>query len=71
MTSASADGSLSVTGLEAAAIGELAFARGVVLHEITPRTASLEEAYMELTDDSVEYRATRTNARNETERSAA
>ncbi|GLZ80735.1 ABC transporter ATP-binding protein [Actinorhabdospora filicis] len=51
------DAALSVTGLEAAKIGELAFARGVVLHEMTPRTASLEEAYMELTEDSVEYRA--------------
>ncbi|MEV0645004.1 ABC transporter ATP-binding protein [Phytomonospora sp. NPDC050363] len=70
---AAADGSLSVSGMEASAIGELAFARGVVLHEITPRSASLEEAYMELTDDSVEYRATRTSPRaaETPERSAA
>jgi len=71
VVAAAEDGSLSVTGMEAAAIGELAFARGVVLHEITPRSASLEEAYMELTDDSVEYRATRINARGEAERTAA
>ena len=30
---------------------------GIALHELTPRHASLEEAYMELTHDSVEYRA--------------
>ena len=51
------DGALSVGGMAAPAIGELAFARGVVLHEITPRSASLEEAYMKITDESVEYRA--------------
>ncbi|MEV6103501.1 ATP-binding cassette domain-containing protein [Streptomyces sp. NPDC051940] len=51
------DGSYLVTGLPAARVGELAFAHGVRLHELTPRTASLEEAFMELTADSVEYAA--------------
>ncbi|WP_207930528.1 ABC transporter ATP-binding protein [Streptomyces hainanensis] len=51
-----ADGVLSVTGLKAAAIGELALRQGVPLHELTPR-ASLEEAFMELTADRVEYTA--------------
>jgi len=51
------DGGLAVTGLEAAAIGDLARAHGVTLHELTPRHASLEEAFMELTRDSVDYRA--------------
>jgi ABC-2 type transport system ATP-binding protein len=46
---------LSVTGLDAPRIGEIAAANGIVLHELTPRLASLEEAYMELTADSVEY----------------
>jgi ABC-2 type transport system ATP-binding protein len=46
---------LSVTGLPAARIGELAAAGSVVLHELTPRVGSLEEAFMELTADSVEY----------------
>jgi len=46
---------LSVTGLEAPRIGEIAAANRIVLHELTPRLASLEEAYMELTADSVEY----------------
>ncbi|MFF3441903.1 ABC transporter ATP-binding protein [Streptosporangium sp. NPDC002721] len=46
---------LEVTGLEAGRIGELAFAHGIALYELTPREASLEEAFMELTDDSREY----------------
>ena len=46
---------LSVTGLDAPRIGEIAAANRIVLHELTPRLASLEEAYMELTADSVEY----------------
>ncbi|MPZ24307.1 MAG: ATP-binding cassette domain-containing protein [Dehalococcoidia bacterium] len=54
---ASADGVLAVAGLEAARIGEVAAANGVVLHQLTPRRASLEAAFMELTRDSVEYHA--------------
>ncbi|QEU95369.1 ABC transporter ATP-binding protein [Streptomyces kanamyceticus] len=54
------DGALSVTGLPAARIGELACRGGVPLHELSPRTASLEEAFMELTADSVEYTAKET-----------
>lgn len=50
------DGLLEVSGLETARIGEVALAASVVLHELTPVRASLEEAYMELTADSVEYR---------------
>ncbi|MBQ0951356.1 ABC transporter ATP-binding protein [Streptomyces coelicoflavus] len=46
---------LVVTGLEAARIGALAAATGVELHELAPRQTSLEEAFMELTRDSVEY----------------
>jgi ABC-2 type transport system ATP-binding protein len=52
-------GLMEVSGLEAAAIGELAAANGVVLHELTPQRASLEEAFMELTSESVEYHSTR------------
>ncbi len=47
--------SLVVTGLPAPRIGELAARASVVLYELTPRLASLEEAFMELTADSVEY----------------
>ena len=52
---ASPVGQLSVTGLAAPRIGELAAAAGVVLHELTPRLASLEEAFIELPAGSVEY----------------
>ncbi len=47
--------SMIVTGLPARRIGELAASSAVVLHELSPRLASLEEAFMELTADSVEY----------------
>jgi ABC-2 type transport system ATP-binding protein len=46
---------LSVVGLEAPRIGEIAAAHGIVLHELTPQLASLEEAFIEMTADSVEY----------------
>ncbi|MDT0306988.1 ATP-binding cassette domain-containing protein [Streptomyces sp. DSM 44917] len=41
----------------AARIGELAAERGVVLHELSPQRASLEEAFMRLTHGRVEYQA--------------
>ncbi|MFI6448934.1 ABC transporter ATP-binding protein [Kitasatospora sp. NPDC050543] len=50
-------GALAVTGLSAARIGELALRRRIVLHELAPRAASLEEAFMELTADRVDYPA--------------
>jgi len=50
-------GTLTVTGLDAARIGELAFHHRIMLHELAPHTPSLEEAFMELTADSVEYLA--------------
>lgn len=53
---------LSVTGLEAPRIGEIAAANRIVLHELAPQLASLEEAYMELTADSSEYGAGGTSA---------
>jgi ABC-2 type transport system ATP-binding protein len=46
---------LSVTGMEAPRIGEIAAGAGIVLYELTPRLASLEEAYMELTAGSAEF----------------
>jgi ABC-2 type transport system ATP-binding protein len=57
VVTAEPDGGLAVTGLDAAAIGDLARVHGITLHELTPRHASLEEAFMELTQDSVDYRA--------------
>ena len=55
-------GLLEVTGLEPDEIGERAFAAGLVLHELSPKEASLEEAFMELTHGAVEYHATDTPA---------
>ncbi|QAY73852.1 ATP-binding cassette domain-containing protein [Agromyces protaetiae] len=49
-------GVLEVTGHEASVIGDLAAANGLALHELTTQSASLEEAYMALTADVVEYR---------------
>ena len=46
---------IEVTGLSAAQIGDAAAGAGIALHELTPLSASLEEAYLELTQDEVEY----------------
>jgi ABC-2 type transport system ATP-binding protein len=51
------DGSMLVQGLAAARIGAAAAARGTVLHELTPQQRSLEEAFMQLTAESVEFHA--------------
>ena len=48
---------LNVTHMEAPRVGELASAQGIVLHELTPTRGSLEDAFMELTRESVEYDA--------------
>ena len=50
-------GVLEIAGLSAEQIGELAAANGVVLHELTQVQASLEEAFMEMTRDDIEYKA--------------
>jgi ABC-2 type transport system ATP-binding protein len=47
---------LLVTGADVAEIGELAARDGIPLYEVTPRSATLEEAYLELTAGSVDYR---------------
>ncbi|HEU5421597.1 MAG TPA: ATP-binding cassette domain-containing protein [Streptosporangiaceae bacterium] len=55
---APADGgapALMVTGLPAPRIGELAASGAVVLHELSPQLASLEDAFMELTAGSLEF----------------
>ena len=53
-----APGQISVHGLDAGTIGDLAAARGLPLHELHTEAASLEEVYMALTNDSREYRTT-------------
>ncbi|GGM31350.1 ABC transporter ATP-binding protein [Promicromonospora citrea] len=50
-------GLLEVRGSTAVAVGELAAASRIVLHELTPVASTLEEAYMSLTADAVEYRS--------------
>jgi ABC-2 type transport system ATP-binding protein len=49
---------LEIGGLTAEQIGEEAARNGVVLHELTPQQATLEEAFMEMTHDAVEFQAT-------------
>jgi ABC-2 type transport system ATP-binding protein len=54
---AAGPGLLEVRGLTAIQIGEAAAANQLVLHELTPQQASLEEAFMTLTRDDVEFKA--------------
>jgi ABC-2 type transport system ATP-binding protein len=48
---------LEVHGMSPEQIGDLAFANRIRIHELTPKQASLEEAFMNLTSDSVEFRS--------------
>jgi len=50
-------GLFEVSGLTAGEIGDRAAAAGLTLHELSPQQPSLEEAFMELTKESVEYQA--------------
>jgi len=50
------DGALVVTGLDAAAIGDLAAGHGIAVHALVPRQASLEDAYLDLTGESTDFR---------------
>jgi ABC-2 type transport system ATP-binding protein len=52
------DGALAVTGLDAPAIGDLAAGHGIAVHALIPRSASLEDVYLDLTDQSTDFRAT-------------
>ncbi|WP_461079012.1 ABC transporter ATP-binding protein [Streptomyces deserti] len=53
----SGGGALEVDGNKAEHIGELAAQHRITLHELSPQQASLEEAFMRLTAESVEYHA--------------
>jgi ABC-2 type transport system ATP-binding protein len=64
-------GLLEVTGLSAAQIGERARDLGVALHELAPQQASLEEAFMDMTRDEVEFHAADSSNPETTSRSAA
>ena len=50
-------GALEVRGTTSERVGELAHTHGLLLHELSVRSASLEEAYLSLTRDAVEYRS--------------
>ncbi len=52
-----ADGALVVSGCDAAAVGDLSAGAGIALHELTLRTASLEQAFLEATGGSVRFGA--------------
>ncbi|MFJ8014180.1 ABC transporter ATP-binding protein [Streptomyces sp. NPDC096339] len=52
-----ATGALEIDGVESERLGELAARHQIVLHELSPQRASLEEAFMRMTADSVEYHA--------------
>jgi ABC-2 type transport system ATP-binding protein len=51
------DDGLAVTGLDAPAIADLAAEHGLPVHELVPRHPSLEEAYLDITRGSTEFRA--------------
>jgi ABC-2 type transport system ATP-binding protein len=57
VTMPGADGTIVVQGMPVNQIGDLAFEHRIRLHELAPAQASLEEAFMELTADSVEFHA--------------
>ena len=48
-------GELVVVGMSAPQIGDIAAAHGIAIHELTPHRASLEDAFMKLTNDSIEF----------------
>jgi ABC-2 type transport system ATP-binding protein len=62
VTSAAA-GQLDVVGLTSDHIGDVAAANAITVHELTPQQASLEEAFMALTRDAVEYHTTESETR--------
>ena len=51
-------GLIEIEGLNAEQIGQAAASNGIVLHELTPQQASLEDAFMDLTGREVEFHAT-------------
>jgi ABC-2 type transport system ATP-binding protein len=51
------EGGLTITGLDAEAVGDLAFDNGIRLHELTTQLATLEEAFLEATAGAEEYLA--------------
>ncbi|MFF7012615.1 ATP-binding cassette domain-containing protein [Streptomyces fimicarius] len=48
---------LRIRGVDATRIGSIAATHAITLHELTPQTVSLEQAFMDLTQESVDHRA--------------
>ena len=67
----SGDGAMQVTGRTPASIGDVARDHGLAIHELAIENASLEEAFMEMTADAVEFHANAKQQAPITERSAA
>jgi ABC-2 type transport system ATP-binding protein len=63
-TTSGQEAGLRVDGLAADAIGDLALARGIAVHQLHTVSASLEDAFMELTASSVDYQAQSAAARS-------
>ena len=59
------DGVLSVTGADEVVIGDLAGELSIVLHELAPQSGSLEDAFMELTEESLEFQSSPEGAHSE------
>jgi ABC-2 type transport system ATP-binding protein len=55
VTVTSVDGGFDVTGIDAAGIGEIALSAGIALTQLTTQNATLEEAFMSVTRDAVDY----------------
>lgn len=53
---ATAPGVAEITGVSAELIGDTAAAHGIAVHELSTRSGSLEDAYLALTGESVEYK---------------
>jgi len=62
---------IEITGLDSEAVGRRAAEAGIVLYELTPRTVSLEQAFMDLTREAVDYPAHPAAPSSRTDRSAA
>ncbi|HLJ08561.1 MAG TPA: ABC transporter ATP-binding protein, partial [Acidimicrobiia bacterium] len=56
------DGSMVVSGVSCADVGRMASHRSITLHELTPLRGSLEDAFMRLTHDAVEFQSTNRSA---------
>jgi ABC-2 type transport system ATP-binding protein len=57
------DGALVVRGSDPAAVGELAARHGIALHELVAQQTSLEEAFMDLTRDALDYQPSQPSTR--------